>query len=264
MLRRILVGAIAVGVAGSFDNSAQAFQLGQGADTSPNSYSSNGALIVADNYATPNSNAESNRFLTSLTNPTMQDFNSFALGDVTSLTLNFGSAGTGIFQGKGTITSDSAYPNSTGNQVLSTANSTLNPNPGTSGSHFDEISFSQPISAFGFSVLLAKNSFARSQTLLELTQVDGSIKDINVPINGTDRLSTVGYIDVTAQNLSEQFTKVKFLGASSRVQSFALSNITAATFGQIKASTPVPEPTSILGSGMAIAFGIVLRRKVKR
>ncbi|MDF5721506.1 MAG: PEP-CTERM sorting domain-containing protein [Rhizonema sp. PD37] len=285
MLRRIIVGAIAVtGLIGVFSTSTKAATVTNISANNPDypyliagqiisdqgytltyeqdtSFNQNGLPPLS--YPTPFSDQASKNFLDSLSNPTTQDFNNLPSGTVvTSLPLNFGSAGTGTFQGQGTILAPngSIYPQNNSNQLFAIGNRSIAAN--LPGSTYDEVDFSKPIGALGFSVSIPRFT-TYSNTTLELTEIDGTIKQIGLPIVGTSE-NKISYIDVVAQSLSEQFTKIRFVGNSSRIQTFALGNITAANFSQIKSSTPVPEPTGTLGSLGAIAFGIVLRRKVKR
>ena len=277
MLRRIIVGAIAVGAMGLSATSAKAAVVTNVVYGNP-SYLIFGETVEDEGYNysfgfdnspdngksfnTSYSIDAKNNFISNLINPTTQDFNSFAPGAVTSLPLNFGDAGTANFKGNGLLSeNNSAYAQSN-SQTLSIGNRTDFQN--VPGSTFNEFDFSKPVSAIGFSVYPGTFS-AMSPTNLELTKLDGTTKEISFPSQPYDSGTPERvYFDVTAQNLSDQFSKIRFIGESSRIQSFALESITAAGFNQIRQSTPVPEPTSVLGSLTAIAFGIVLRRKVKK
>ena len=285
MLRKIIVGAIAVtGLAGVFSTSAKAatvtnivksreevpylivgetiddqgYTITYGQDSSP--YGQYGLPL---SYPTPVADKTASDFLANLSNPATQNFNGFPPGTVTSLPLDFGSAGTGTFQGQGTILAPngSLFPQNDSNQLFAFGNRSAPVNE--PGSTFNEIDFSKPVGAIGFSLSSPRGNPV-SSTNLELTELDGTTKMIGFPVGGQSGQTTISYVDLVAQSLSEQFTKIRFIGDSSHIQSFGLENVTAASFDQIKKPTPVPEPTTMLGSLGAIAFGVVLRRKFKK
>ncbi len=276
MLRKIIVGAIAVGAMGFSATSAKAAVVKKIVYGNPSylifgetiedegydySFGFDDSLDNGKSFNTSYSTDAKNNFISSLVNPTTQDFNSFASGEVTSLPLNFGDAGTADFKGKGVLSKNNNFYPQNNSQILEIGNRT--DYEFVPGSTFNEFDFSKPISAIGFSIYPGTDS-AWSPTNLELTKLDGTTKQISFPAQSYNGLPEKVYFDVTAQNLSEQFSKIRFLGESSRIQGFALEGITAAGFDQVKKPTPVPEPTTILGSSMAIAFGVVLRRKFKK
>ena len=215
--------------------------------------------------STPNANAASSNFLSNLIDPLTENFEGFAPGQVSSFSLNLGSAGTATFEGKGDIknvptgtSGDSFFPIS-GNQFLLIGNRTDLPN--VPGSTFNSIAFSNPVAAIGFYATGLKNLF--NQTFLEVTLTNGSIQKLiipNAPIGTTSAL----YFGITAQDQSEQFTQVRFTTDSSRISGLGVDELTIASLDQVKKSTPVPEPFTVLGSFMAAGLGLVLRRKYKQ
>lgn len=262
--RRIItspfVGIIAAILLVSTASSANAFTVFFGGDVRFNNTYDPSRLP-----STPNATAASSNFLSSLIDPLTENFEGFAPGQVSSFSLNLGGAGTATFQGKGNIRNvpsgtigDSFYPIS-GNQFLGIDNRTNLPN--VPGSTFNSIAFSNPVAAIGFYATGLKNLL--NETYLELTLTNGAIEELiipNAPLGSTSAL----YYGVIAQDRGEQFTQVRFTTKNSRISGLGLDDLTIANFDQVKKSTPVPEPLTVLGSFMAAGLGLVLRRKYKQ
>jgi hypothetical protein len=216
--------------------------------------------------STPNADAASSNFLSNLIDPLTENFEGFTPGQVSSFSLNLGGAGTATYQRKGDIKNvptdtigGNFFPIS-GDQFLLVDNT---PDPGSNNprSTVNSITFSNPVAAIGLYATGVRNLL--NQTLLELTLTDGSRKEFVIP-NVLGPAASAAYLGVIAQDESEQFTKVTFTSNSSRLGNYGLDDLTVASLDQVKKSTPVPEPFTLLGSFMAAGVGLVLRRKYKQ
>lgn len=215
--------------------------------------------------STPNANAASSNFLSNLIDPLTENFEGFTPGQVSSLSLNLGRAGTATYQRKGDIKnvpSDTIPGNFfpiSGDQFLLVDNTS---DPGTfPRSTVNSITFSNPVAAIGLYATGVRRLL--NETLLELTLTDGSTKEFVIP-DFSGPAASAAYLGVIAQDESEQFTKVTFTSSSSRLGNYGVDDLTIASFDQVKKSTPVPEPFTVLGSFMAAGLGLVLRRKYKQ
>ncbi|NEQ39424.1 MAG: PEP-CTERM sorting domain-containing protein [Okeania sp. SIO3I5] len=201
------------------------------------------ANMGANSSFVPNGNAvdAQNDFLSRLSDINTADFESSTLG-VSTHRLSFaGSTGTieGILRSnRGSYVSNGssgAFPTS-GSQLWG------------SGSRFS-IEFETPIVALGFFV----QDIEVNPLSLQLDLVGGGTKDILIPStvrapNGG--LTYFGFIDK-----DQPFTRVTFLEPT-RGDGYGFDDITVAE--QVQS---VPEPSTILGTFMALGFGALLKKK---
>ncbi|NEQ39423.1 MAG: PEP-CTERM sorting domain-containing protein [Okeania sp. SIO3I5] len=202
-----------------------------------------GEDLGANSSFVPNGNAvdAQNAFLSKLSDTSTEDFESSTLG-VSSHRLSFtGSAGTigGVLRSNpGSFVSNGMsgiFPTS-GSQVWQ------------SNSRFS-IEFETPIVALGFFV----EDVEVNPLTLQLDLVGGGTKDIL--IDSTVRapnggLTYFGFIDK-----DQPFTRVTFLEPT-RGDGYGFDDITVAE--QVQS---VPEPSTILGTFMALGFGALLKKK---
>ncbi len=236
-------GIIAAILLVSTASSAKAFRVFSGQDVKQNPSNLTPRTRLP---STPNANAVSSNFLSNLIDPSTENFEEFAPGIFPSFFLDFGNAGTGTFEGRGTlynlpsgVIDDSFYPVS-GNQFLRIGSRVGSDYNAT----FNTITFSNPVGAIGFYYTGLRNVL--NSTLLELTLTNGTRREFRIPdVSVSGNETSVFYYGIIAQDQSEQFTQVRLISDRSRSSSLGLDNLTVASFDQIKEPTPVLEPLTV-------------------
>lgn len=107
------------------------------------------------------------------------------------------------------------------------------------------ITFVSPVNYFGLYV----GSLESSNSATFFT-TGGSSRTISYP----DSTQTSQYVNFFAENANENFTSVRL---SSNRQTFESDN-------HAYRAAPVPEPLTILGSSMALGFGILMKKEYSR
>ena len=233
-------------------SSAQAYQVFFGEDLSD---SPDNATTPLPTF--PNSTQAEADFLSQLTGVGTEDFENFATTEASPLDLVFPGAGTATLLGTGEINLDTSFDSGNGAYPISGTQNWLS----FLGDGGFNVSFTESIAAFGFYI----TDLGSTQLNLELTLADGSIQNILVP-NSTRfddppaGSGSILYYGIIAENPGEEFTNVAFTfpGDSTRSgDGIGLDDITIGTRQQV-----VPEPLTILGAGVAVAFGTGFKRKL--
>jgi len=183
---------------------------------------------------TPNADAARADFITQLSNPGTEKFESFAEGAETPLAVDFGAAGTATLQGTGYI-----------NEIATGAVKGRYPISGDkywdSGGSF-YIDFSKPEAAFGFYGVDVGDFHGQ----LTIAYEDGSAQTVTIPHTVDSPGGTViyfGFID-----LDKPFTKITFGNTAEGAEHedvFGFDDFTIGTREQVEL-TPTPTPATTL------------------
>lgn len=199
----------------------------------------------------PNSSQARTDFLSNLTGVGNEDFESFAAGSNSPLSLSFpGSGGTlgASLTGTGEISDSPGYGRFA-----------------TSGTNYWEVStgsfvidFLDPVSAFGFNGIDI-GDFVTDQMVLKLTNTLGETSELTVPhtlgIGNYDRATLFfGFYD-----LAQAFTSIEFTNAGGG-DVFAFDDMVIGDAEQVT-PTPVPEPATLALLGLGL-LGLGARRRL--
>lgn len=213
--------------------------------------------------STPQSDAARNDFLSRLSNPQTENFESFTPGNASGIQINF-SGTTATFNGRGTIrnvpsgTSVGQYPTS-GNQFLYTSNGNLEQTSRGLFITLNSFDFSVPVSSVGF-YLTGITIPLGASTIIEVTKVNGTKEGVELPFGAHyNELyeNSIVYFGAISDNPDDYISKINFNSRFSRRGVFAFDDLTID-------AKPVPEPLTILGSLVAGVFGLIMRSKYKK
>lgn len=202
--------------------------------------------------ATPtNSNAAHNSFVANLSGTSTQTFESYAYGTGLPLTVSFGSAG------------DATLNDPTGGSFISSGNDGFG-RFAISGTKYLEtgagsgftITFSQPISAFGFYGTDVGDFGGVLSLGLGGTNPTSLIVPATVGAGGSTSGSALYYGFYDTQN---SYTSISFNNmGSGGVDVFGFDDFTIGSLAQVTPVAATPEPSSflLLGTGMSALFGL--------
>ncbi|MDJ0846199.1 hypothetical protein [Crocosphaera sp.] len=237
-------------------NSAQAFQIFFGEDIN------NSSFIPLSSFS--NATLAESQFLSNLIDVKTEDFESFNSGNNLPLDLTF-SGSTGDIKamlsgGNGTIISiPTGSTNRFGRYAISPTNF-FELKAGATNTF--QIDFEIQVAAFGFYGIDIGDFGGQ----LELELVNGTTEKLTVPNTLGNQVNTDGsvlFYGLIAEDVSKQFTKVKFLTTTGRGDVFGFDDFTVGDIKQIK---KVSESSSILSLGIfgLIALGLGFKIKFKK
>jgi len=192
----------------------------------------------------PNADTARSGFLTNLTGVGTENFEGFATGSTSPITLNFPGAGTATLNGASSIATVVSGTNGAGRYAISGQNFW------ETGSGFG-IAFSKPISAFGF-YGVDIGDFSGQVTL---TLSNGTL--LTVP-TGVGLLGG-GVVYYGFYDTAATFTSVTFGNTATGVDFFGFDDMTVGSLEQVRPS--VPEPSSLLLAGGGLAALLLARRR---
>jgi hypothetical protein len=251
----VAAGAISLGLLGTALPSS-AFTIYTGFD--PNG---NAGVNLLTTTGIPVSSAAEAAFLANLVGTGTETFESFASGTSGPLPIVFPGAGTATLTGSGTIQSvASGTTNGFGRYGVS-ATKFWEVAAGQAG-NFD-ISFSDPIAAFGF-YGIDIGDFAGT---LSLNFDNGNIATqaiASAPISQAD--GSVLFWGIITDPSEGAISSISFVTTAGTGDVFAFDNMTIGSREQVKppsAPSSVPGPLPLLGAGAAFGWSRRLRRRVK-
>lgn len=207
----------------------------------------------------PNASAAEADFLSVLQGVATEDFEGFADGTGGPLNLSFPGSGGSITAtlsgGSGSINQVPVGSTNGKGRYATSGVSYWEVEAGGSGNF--TVEFDQAVAAFGF-YGVDIGDFA-GQIELELS--NGTTTTVNVPNTVASSGSTDGsvlFFGLVGNNLSETFTKVRFLTTTGEGDFFAFDDFTIGTLGQVV--IPVPAALPIIGVALA-GFGFAGWRK---
>lgn len=202
------------------------------------------------------------QFFTRLTGVTTESFEGYAAGTGAPLAIAFPGTGTATLTGNGAVASVTGTGTNGAGRYAVTGTRYFEATSATSGAPTFAISFSDPVSAFGF-YGTDIGDFG-SQLSLRFTLVGGGFSTWTLPYtatNGTDTgrdgsLLYAGFVGANA------FTRVEFLGTSSD-DIFGFDDMTIANVSQVLPPTTTPEPgtVALVAGGLVVLAGVVRRRR---
>ena len=206
----------------------------------------------------PVSSAAEAAFLANLVGTGTETFESFASGAGGPLNIAFPGAGTATLTGSGTIQSVAAGTTNGDGRYGVIATNFWEVAAGQAG-NFD-ISFSDPIAAFGFYGIDIGDFFGT----LSIEFDNGNIATQSVasaPQSQAD--GSVLFWGIITDPSEGEISSISFVTTQGTGDFFAFDNMTIGSREQVKPPSTVPSPLPLLGAGAAFGWSRRLRRRVK-